>query len=216
MWCTHATTFGQVLLRKVGACCLTVALPALLREATAPDGAIVLARLPLGPSHAAQLHRHLCASLQRTPRLELRGAAALGGAGTRALFWAEAGAEAGAEDDPLANLAFARAPTSAPMRAPRLRHLTLAGCGLDSQAAALLAAALCAGAMPQLRALYLSGNRLAHAAPAEQWSSKQAGADGLRNAPPPPLPPPPPPPSGLELLGEAIGKRPMLRRLDLS
>jgi len=216
-----------------------------LREATGADGAISLAKLPLGTSHAAQLRRHLCAALPPAPRLELRGAAALGGAGTRALFWAEpgAGTAAAAEDTHLlANLA--RAPTSAPMRAPRLRSLTLAECGLDAHAAALLAAALCAGAMPKLRALYLSGNHLARgalaataaaaapAAPAAQAapaapvataasttlrSKKQL--DGLRSTtPPPPLPPapPPPPPSGLQLLGEAIGRQPMLRRLDLS
>ena len=217
----------------------------MLREATGADGAISLAKLPLGTSHAAQLRRHLCAALPPAPRLELRGAAALGGAGTRALFWAEpgAGTAAAAEDTHLlANLA--RAPTSAPMRAPRLRSLTLAECGLDAHAAALLAAALCAGAMPKLRALYLSGNHLARgalaataaaaapAAPAAQAapaapvataasttlrSKKQL--DGLRSTtPPPPLPPapPPPPPSGLQLLGEAIGRQPMLRRLDLS
>ena len=217
----------------------------MLREATGADGAISLAKLPLGTSHAAQLRRHLCAALPPAPRLELRGAAALGGAGTRALFWAEpgAGTAAAAEDTHLlANLA--RAPTSAPMRAPRLRSLTLAECGLDAHAAALLAAALCAGAMPKLRALYLSGNHLARgalaataaaAAPAAPAALAAPAApvataasttlrskkqlDGLRSTtPPPPLPPapPPPPPSGLQLLGEAIGRQPMLRRLDLS
>ena len=44
----------------------------------------------------------------------------------------------------------------------------------------------------------------------------QNGKRKLGSTSPLPPPPPPPPPSGLELLGEAIGKRPMLRRLDLS
>ena len=239
-------TSCQALLRKAAACCLTVALPAVLREATAPDGAISLAKLPLGASHAAQLHRHLCAALLPAPRLELRGAAALGGAGTCALFWAEAGAgtAAAAAVDTHLLATLARVPTSAPMRAPRLRCLTLVECGLDAHAAALLAAALCAGAMPKLRALYLSGNHLARgalaatdapaapAAPAALVAPAtpvaRAASATLRSkkqltlrstTPPPPLlpqPPPLPPPSGLELLGEAIGKRPMLRRLDLS
>ena len=45
---------------------------------------------------------------------------------------------------------------------------------------------------------------------------RKLGSTTTPPPPPPPPLPPPPPASGLELLGEAIGRRPLLRRLDLS
>ena len=62
----------------------------MLREATAPDGAVTLGALPLAPSHCAQVHQLLRTALPPVPRLELRGDGALklGGAGLRALLWA--------------------------------------------------------------------------------------------------------------------------------